>query len=384
MSVCRVLVVEYGAGLWGAQRYLLRLRPLLRRHGVELILAASRTSAIAEAWRADGGRWLPLPDPGERGVRGPDGRLSARHVLAEAGRTWRSAVTLARAARACDADVIHGNSHWTHLEVALAGLLGRRRTALHLHEENEPDLLGRVRGVAVLLAGQTVAVSEAVARSLPRWARRRVTVVRNGVDTRAIRPAETPAAARAQLTGDPSAPLVLTMSRLDPRKGVDRVIRAVATLPDVRLAIAGAPALDPANGDRLRKLGDELLGDRVRFLGERQDVAELLHAADVLVLASRQEGLPLSILEAQAAGTPVVACPTAGIPEVITHEMTGLLADADDLDDLAGSIDRMARDAELRRRISARARARVERDGDIRGQARRIAELTLRLAGRPA
>jgi glycosyltransferase involved in cell wall biosynthesis len=172
------------------------------------------------------------------------------------------------------------------------------------------------------------------------------------------------------------------MSRLDPRKGVDRVIRAVATLPNVRLAIAGAPALVPANGDRLRELADGLLGDRVRFLGERHDIAELLHAADVLVLASLQEGLPLSILEAQAAGTPVVAYPTAGIPEVITHEITGLLVDADDLVDLATSIERMAHDPQLRRDIGTRARVQVERDGDIRLQARRLAELTLSLAGR--
>ncbi|MET0415690.1 MAG: glycosyltransferase family 4 protein [Actinoplanes sp.] len=382
MSNCRVLVVEYGAGLWGAQRYLLRLRPLLQKYGIELILAAPPGSALAEAWQADNGRWFALPELGERGVRGPAGGLSPRLVLGELRRTWRSIVNLARAARSADVHIIHGNSHWTHLEVALAGRLARRRTTLHLHEENEPDLLGRVRGVAVLLAGQTIAVSDAVARSLPRWARNRVTVVRNGVDTEAIRPAAPPPATRAQLTGDPAAPLVLTMSRLDPRKGVDRVIRAVATLPHVRLAIAGAPALDPANGDRLRELADGLLGDRVRFLGERRDVADLLHAADILVLASKQEGLPLSILEAQAAGTPVVAYPTAGIPEVITHERTGLLVDADDLDDLAESIDRMAGDARLRHEIGVRARAQVERDGDIRHQARRLAELTLALAGR--
>ncbi|WP_322768773.1 glycosyltransferase family 4 protein [Frankia sp. Cr1] len=376
---CRVLVVEQGEGVWGAQRYLLRLAPLLRDRGVEQILAAPAGSATAAAWRASGLLHVVLAAPDDRGIRTPAGRLSPANAVRELGRTAVLARRTAALARLLDVDVVHANSHWSHLECVLAGRLASRAVVLHLHEENEPDLIGRLRGLAVRGAQASVAVSDAVAASLPPEAARRTQVIRNGVDTDAMRPGAADPEIRAQLAADPSAPVVLALSRLDPRKGVDTVIRAVAALPGrfacTQLAVAGTPSLDPAHAGTLRELGASLLGLRIRFLGPRTDVADLLRACDALVLASSLEGLPLSVLEAQACGTPVVAFPTAGIPEIVTDGVTGLLARTGDVDDLARRLSELLGDPAHGRRISAAARANVLARHTLTQQADNQAEL---------
>ncbi len=383
----RVLIVEQGEGLWGAQRYLLRLAPLLDEHGIEQILAAPADSATAAAWRADGRRHEILPSPDGRSVRTDDGAVSPLRAVREVGRTAQLSQRTARLARRVGADAIHANSHWSHLEGVGAGRLARLPVVLHLHEENEHDVIGRLRGLAVLAADAAIAVSGAVARSLGGKAAERAVVIRNGIDADALRPEPGKAEIRHALTGgEPDAPVLLSLSRLDPRKGVDQLIRAVAALPDdlsrTRLAIAGAPSLVPEHGQLLRDLATELLGDRAIFLGPRDDVPDLLRAADALVLASSLEGLPLSVLEAQSCGTPVVAYPTAGIPEVVTDGETGLLARANDPQDLARRLTELLRDADLRERLATQGRARVLAESTLKGQAEQQAALLEKLVAR--
>jgi glycosyltransferase involved in cell wall biosynthesis len=383
----RILIVEQGEGLWGAQRYLLRLAPLLEEHGIEQILAAPADSATAAAWRADGRRHEILPSPEGRSVRTDEGAISPLRAVREVGRTAQLSRQTAQLARRVGADVIHANSHWSHLEGVGAGRLARLPVVLHLHEENEHDVIGRLRGLAVLAADASIAVSGAVARSLGGKAAERAIVIRNGIDADALRPEPAKPDIRHELTGgDLDAPVLLSLSRLDPRKGVDQLIRAVAALPDdlsaTRLAIAGAPSLVPEHGELLRNLAAELLGDRAIFLGPRNDVPDLLRAADALVLASSLEGLPLSVLEAQSCGTPVVAYPTAGIPEVVTDGETGLLARADDPQDLARRLTELLRDGDLRARLATQGRVRVLAESTLKGQAAQQAELLETLIAR--
>ena len=381
----RVLVIEQGEGLWGAQRYLLRLASLLEARGVDQVLAAPQESATAAAWEASGRRHVVLSAPLQRSVRTREGRISVRLAVREAGRSLLLGYRTACLARRVGADVIHANSHWSHVEGVIAARLAGCRVVLHLHEENEADAVGRLRGFAVLAADATIAVSDAVARSVGGRAEQRIVVIRNGIDADGLRPGPSrPQLRRLVTAGNPDALVLLSLSRLDPRKGVDHLIQAVARLPDdlahVRLVIAGAPSLDPLNGERLRALAADLLGERVTFLGPREDVPDLLRASDALVLASSLEGLPLSILEAQACGTPVVAYPTAGIPEVVTHGVTGLLAREGDVDDLALQLAALARDATLRDRLARQGRERVVRESRIELQADRQAALLRRLA----
>ena len=383
MRATRVLVIEEGTGVWGAQRWLLRLAPLLEARGVDFVLAAPESSPLTASWAASGRPHVHLPVPAQRRVRRSDeGALSPPLVAKELARTGRMAHAIATAVRSVDADVVHANVHWSHLEGALGARLAGVPSMLVLHEETAAGVAARFRATSVRCATATVAVSEAVKRCLPRAVHDRVEVVPNGVDVEMLRPGPPDPEIRRQLTAEPDAPLALVMCRLDPRKGVDHVIRAVAQTPDdlrVHLAVVGAPSLDPAWGPRLERLGEELLGSRVRFLGARTDVGDVLRASDVLVLASSMEGMPLSILEAHACGTPVVAYPTAGVPEIVRHDETGLLVEPGDISQLAEAISRVVATSDLQAMLRAAGRAQVVRHHDIELQADRQAAAVRRL-----
>ncbi|MBI2690722.1 MAG: glycosyltransferase family 4 protein [Solirubrobacterales bacterium] len=368
-----VLVVEQGEGLWGAQRYLLRLAPLLAVLGITQILAAPEDSATGEAWEELGLPRETLTAPRARGVRDKSGRLAPVLAAREVWQILATAVRTARLARRVDADVIHANSHWSHLECALAGKLAGVPVELHLHEESEPDLLGKARGLAVKMSAASIAVSNDVRDSLPASARSSVTVIANGVDPAEIEPGAADPLVRAQMTDDPSAPLVLSASRLDPRKGVQFVIEAVAglngELSGTRLAIAGSGSLDPAFAAQLEKQAERAAPGRVRFLGHRSDIGDLFRAADVMAMASSLEGMPLGVLEAQSAGLPVVAWPAAGIAEIIDHGVNGLIADEGSVEDLRAKIAAVLGDDELHDRIAAAGRSNVIANHSLSKQA---------------
>ena len=107
------------------------------------------------------------------------------------------------------------------------------------------------------------------------------------------------------------------------------------------------------------------LSGRVRLAGERRDVPELLAAADVFVLPSASEGLPVSVLEAMAAGLPVIASRVGGVPEQVSDGETGLLVEPGDPSDLTAALDRLIADPSLRRRLGAAGRARAEQAFDL-------------------
>jgi glycosyltransferase involved in cell wall biosynthesis len=382
----RVLVVDEGTGVWGAQRFLLRLAPLLRDRGVEQVLAAPAGSPVGTAWTAMGLRHVHLDVPEHRRIRAGR-RISPWLATRELARTSAQARHIAALARAVDADVVHANVHWSHLDGAIGARLAGVASLLLLHEETMPGVAQHLRGVGVRMSSASVAVSEAVRAGVPAWARRRVQVVPNGVDATALQPGGAHPFVRAQLAADPSRPIVLAMCRLDPTKGVDQVIQAVAAMrPDLgaQLAVVGATGLgSPAWESHLHDLGVRLLGDRVRFLGHRNDVGEVLRAADVLALASSVEGMPLSVLEAQACGTPVACYPTAGIPEIVVDGWTGLLA-AGGVPSLTRALERAVTDRELHDRIAREARLQVERHHHLAVQADRLAGVLRAVAAGPA
>ena len=149
----------------------------------------------------------------------------------------------------------------------------------------------------------------------------KVTVLRNGVDLDAFRPADR-AAARAELGLD--GPTLLSVGHLVERKGHDRVVAALRHLPEWRLLIVG----DGPERGRLEALASEPgLAGRVRLLGARphRDLPAIYTAADALVLASSREGWANVLLEAMACGTPVVASPIPGNPEVVRSRAAGVI-----------------------------------------------------------
>lgn len=373
-----LLVVDDGPGVWGAQQVIVRLRPHLARWGWEVGLAAPAGGQFAELWRSKGWPLTELRAPRGSGEEGRRGRRNTELALGAASLTTQVVLELQRQRPT----LVVGNSYWGALAATSAGRLVGVPSVAYLHEE----LPGKMpRWLTTRFASWSVAVSQQVAGSIARAAQPRVEVIPNGVDVDNFRPGRPDPRVRAELAADPDRPVVLSIGRLDPEKQIDQVIEAVAGISDpagVQLAVVGATATGSASHEaELRLLGQRLLGPRVRFLGRRSDVAEVLRAADAVVFAGRQEGMSLGLLEALATGSTVVAYPAAGVGEVVHDGSTGVLVPMSDRRALGAALGRLLGDDHRRRELGRQARAHAETFG-LQRQAERTAALLDRVARR--
>lgn len=202
-------------------------------------------------------------------------------------------------------------------------------------------------------ADAVVCISEHVSRvavAHAPWILGRVRVVPNGVDTARFAPIAIPRNA-----AHPSLRFI-ALGRLDPRKGLDVALDALARVPHATLDIVGEGQEHAALVARAKRLG---IQNRVRLRGFLSDVREAIASADVALSAARTEGLGIALLEAMAMERPVVALPTGGIPEFVTHGETGWLADQPSSEALARVMQEAASHPEEVRRRGVQARSRV-------------------------
>lgn len=195
--------------------------------------------------------------------------------------------------------------------------------------------------------------------------RRHFTIVA-GVDVAKIAAvhAETNRTKKREELGIPTdVPLVLMTARLISWKGHDELITAMAQVPRAHLMLAGWGPLESQLREQAKTLG---IADRIHFLGARTDVYELLAASDVYVQTFSRDakgnqwiGPNTSVIEAAAAGVPIVATRVPLIESLIEHEKTGLLANENDPADLAAQISRMVESSQDATRMSAAARIRA-------------------------
>jgi glycosyltransferase involved in cell wall biosynthesis len=220
-----------------------------------------------------------------------------------------------------------------------------------------------------------IAVSEGVRSSFPRSLQSTQQVVRFGVPIDRQETAGASASSRAVLGIEEGETLVVTVANLRREKGYPDLLRAAAIVieghPAVRFLAAGQGPMDAL----LRQTHiDYGLGERFVFLGYRDNVRELLVAADLFVLASHKEGLPLAMLEAMSLGTPIVATTVGGITEVVTHGREGLLIEPHRPRELARAIETLLSDPARRQRMGQAARER-SRSFDMQITARRLGEI---------
>ncbi len=248
--------------------------------------------------------------------------------------------------------------------------LARTKAAVDLPLDERRAL---AEAALVASADRLVTGSVAEAKDLIRLygaSRNRICVAQPGVDLRVLHPSGT-SALRREL-GLEGRRVLLFAGRLEPLKGADTLLEAVASLcederfDDVVTLVIGEDSGDgsAAGGERRRLeavAGDSGLGSRVRFLGavEHEDLADFYDLADICVVPSRTESFGLVALEAQALGTPVVASAVGGLTEIIDDGRTGILVRERTPRAFAAAIRSLLDDEELRERMGSAARTRA-------------------------
>lgn len=274
----------------------------------------------------------------------------------------------ARFAKRSGAHLLHGHGLRFAPLFASASVASGLPLVVSLHNLVPPDMNGLQRAAAQAALGRAtkiIAVSDAVAKSAATVASpSRIETIPNGID--AARFAITHTATRGHtryalhVSGD--APVIVCLSRLSPEKDVTNLLEAFALLlprfPDARLFVAGDGKLRPTLQWHIELLG---IGASAHLLGSlpREAVADLLRAADVFALSSREEGLSLAVLEAMAAGLPVVATRIGGLPEAVAENVTGYLAPAQNPPAFAAQLARLLGDKTAREAMGEAGRARA-------------------------
>jgi glycosyltransferase involved in cell wall biosynthesis len=197
------------------------------------------------------------------------------------------------------------------------------------------------------LVGNTPAIVEHVIAH--GWPPERAHYIANFVDTANGTPVD-----RGALSSSANDVVILALGRLHENKAFDVLIRALASLPKVILWLAGDGPLESDLKNLAREVG---VADRVRFLGWRDDTADLIAAADILVCPSRHEPLGNVVIEAWAQGKPVVAAASDGPRFLIKDGETGLLCPIDAPDALAAAIGKVSGDNALAARLGAAGEA---------------------------
>jgi glycosyltransferase involved in cell wall biosynthesis len=188
----------------------------------------------------------------------------------------------------------------------------------------------------------------------------RLVLVRGGIDPGTVRQADP--IERASLGLSASVPLAVWTGRLDPVKRVEDLIRAAASIVQQSVPLQVLIVGDGPQRDRLEWLaGQEGVADHVHFAGRRPDVPRLLRTADLFVFPSRTEGLPNSLLEAMAAGLPIVATDVPGNRDVLVDGRTGILVPPRRSEQLAAAMLKLLRNKGLARQLGAAASDAVDR-----------------------
>jgi glycosyltransferase involved in cell wall biosynthesis len=234
--------------------------------------------------------------------------------------------------------------------------------------------------LAARVTGTFLTVSEAEANDARRlFIHRGAVAVGNGRDPTRFRP--DPAArwrVRSALGVSDEKVVVLAVSRLVWHKGYPELAVAMRAVPDAALFVAGERLVSDRGPDIRALLCGAGLGERLRLLGHREDVPELMASADIFVLPSRFEGLPMSVIEAMLTGLPVIAANVRGPAEQVVHEETGLLVPPGDASSLAAALQLLVADRALRERMGDAGRVRaVERYDEAKVLARTLDLLNL-------
>ena len=204
-----------------------------------------------------------------------------------------------------------------------------------------------------------------------------------GVDIQAFSPNAAPRLnLRAQQGLSVEMPVIVVVAHLIPVKGHPTLLKALTKIPNAHVWLAGQP-MDAKYSAALHAQAEYLqITDRVHFLGDIADIPALLAEADIVALPTRMDALGVAILEAMACGKACVASDVEGPRELLVHQQNGLLVPSEDVDALAGALNRLIENPALRARYGMSARRRVEERFTIEREVAQHEALYLEMLGR--
>lgn len=264
-------------------------------------------------------------------------------------------------ARKRGADVVHAHGYKADIYTYFALRGSRVPFVSTCHTWYDNDLAvkfyGAVDRFVLRSFASVIAVSEEVKLRLLRAGVRsdKVHVIRNGIDLR-------PFDSAAPCLRETPAPFTIGLvGRLSPEKGIDIFLQAAKRIlvkhPSTRFVTIG----DGPDRDKLQALISELgITSKALLLGRRDDMPSVYASLDIMVSSSRQEGLPIALLEGMASSRPIVATSVGEVPSLIQNNVTGILIPPNDPDVLADAIAGLIDDSSRRKFLGARARRLVE------------------------
>ncbi len=309
----------------------------------------------------------PRPDGLEAGL---ESSISVRHLGKRLGPDPLLPRNLWRCLREVRPHIVHSHRYALPYLLPALAVLPPVPVVHTVHTDPTSEADWRTRVILRLLkriAITPIALAPSLATPVSNIFRATARVIANGVDVSAFeRSSEVGRLARAALDIEPHRFVIAVVARLSPEKNHATVIevfqRFQQRFPEALLLLVGD---GPCAGD-LRDTVDLTEGStpHVRFLGRRQDIAELLAATDVVTLFSTREGAPLSLLEAMAAGRPIVASHVGGIADLLDQGRCGLLVDPLKPEDLLAAWTRLAMDPHLRKSLADHGHERAKSSFD--------------------
>lgn len=329
----------------GGEQQTLYLLDGLAARGVKNILVAKLGGAMAERARAAGHEVVEMRMRGEADVSVP----------------WR----IRKLIREHGVQLLHAHTSHGHVYIQLAAVLcGRDRPQVIVHRRVDFSIfrrsfLGLNRFKYLHGVDRYVTVSRAIKRVLEDDGipGERIRVVHSGIDMSRIEDApDRKAELRAELAVPEGHALVVNVAHFADHKGQIYLVEAAPKIfescPETVIAIVGDGELREPLMEKARELG---VMDRMRFPGFRDDVPSILKAADVFCMPSHMEGLGTSVLDAMAARCPVVGTEAGGMPEMLEHEVNGLVCPIRDSAAVATHVTRLLQDPEWARGLAEKA-----------------------------
>ncbi len=338
--MAHIVHLETGMHLYGGARQVLLLTQGLREHGIESTLVCPPDSAISQSV-SPGVQVHTMPMAGDL----------------DAGFGYRFSKFL----ESTDADLVHVHSRrgadmwggmgakWAKVPAVLSRRVDNPETPLMapLKYRRYERVIGISAGIVREL--RKIGVGED-----------RLRLVHSAIDAQTCQPAGTREDFLAAFELRPNQLVVMCVAQFIPRKGHAELLDAwgevVTACPDARLLLFGR---GPEEEALQQRVADSVAGSTIRFAGFHDNIREFIGHADVLVHPAHREGLGIALLEAQAAGVPVVASAAGGIPEAVADGESGILLEPGSVKQLGMTLTKVLRDADLRKRMGARGREHV-------------------------